>query len=148
MRAGISRTDWNKGDLPVLPFPAKLSTVDDWTVITSYPRDLTVDLLLQPRPGAKQGAIAFAIELKQRKGQWLVDSIVPEQSFGASGPSAAPKPLPKNFKGTGPKGRLSPLYFIIPGTLLGLIVLVPLSIALLALLRNRRIERQYRRDRL
>jgi hypothetical protein len=148
MRAGIERTDWDKGELPVLPFRANLASVDDWTVINSYPGDLTVDLQLQPRKGAKRGAIAFAIELKKRRGQWLIDSMVPEQSFGASGPTAAPKPLPKDLKVSQPKGRLSPLYFIIPGTLLGLIVLVPLSIALLAFVRNRRIEQRYRRDRL
>jgi hypothetical protein len=148
MRAGIARTDWDNGELPVLPFPANLSSVDDWTVITSYPGDLTVDLMLQPRAGAQRGPIAFAIELKRREGRWLVDSMVPEQAFGPSGPSAAPKPLPKNFKGKEPKARLSPLYFIIPGAVLGLIVLVPLSVALLGLLRARRIEQRYRRDRL
>ena len=147
MRAGIARADWDKGDLPVLPFPANISSADDWTVITSYPGDLTVDLLLQPRAGAKRGPIAFAIELKQRRGRWLVDSMVPEQSFGPSGPTAAPKPLPKNFKGKEPKARLSPLYLIVPGALLGLIVLVPLSIALRGFVRARRIERRYRRDR-
>jgi hypothetical protein len=148
MRGGIKRTDWDNGDLPVLPFRANLGSVDDWTVINSYPGDLTVDLLLQPRAGSKTGPIAFAVELKQRKGRWLVDSMVPEQAFGPSGPTAAPKPLPKNFKGEEPKARLSPLYFIIPGALLGLIVLVPLSIALLGVVRARRIERRYRRDRL
>ncbi len=144
MRAGIKRTDWNQGDLPVLPFPANLASVDDWTVISSYPGDLTVDLMLQPRSHAKTGPIAFAIELKRREGKWLVDSMVPEQAFGPSG-AAAPKPLPKNFKGEGPKGKLSPLYFVIPGILLGLVILVPLGFALLSFLRTRRIERAYKR---
>jgi hypothetical protein len=144
MRSGIARTDWNKGDLPVLPFQANLASVDDWTVITSYPGDLTVDMMLQPRAGAKMGPIAFAVELKKREGRWLVDSMVPEQAFGPSA-TAAPKPLPPNFKGKEPKARLSPLYFIVPGALLGLVVLVPLSIALFHLVRTRRIERRYRR---
>jgi hypothetical protein len=142
MRSGIARTDWDKGDLPVLPFPANVESADDWTVISSYPGDLTVDLMLQPRAGAKTGPIAFAIELKKREGRWLVDSMVPEQAFGPS--AAAKKPLPAGFKGKEPKARLSPLYFIIPGALLGLIVLVPLSVALLAFVRTRRIERRYR----
>jgi hypothetical protein len=145
MRTGITRSDWNRGDLPVHPFPAQIPAVPDWTVITSYPGDLTVDLVLQPRAGSKIGAIAFAVELKRRGGQWLVDSMVPEQAFGASGPS--PKPLPPGFKGKEPKARLSPLYFLIPGVLLGLVVLVPLSFALLQFWRTRQIERRYRHDR-
>jgi hypothetical protein len=143
MRSGIARTDWDKGNLPVLPFPAKIESADEWTVISSYPGDLTVDLMLQPRPGAKTGPIAFAIELKKREGRWLVDSMVPEQAFGPSA-TKAPKPLPANFKGKEPKARLGPLYFIVPGVLLGLMVLVPLSVALFAFVRTRRIERRYR----
>jgi hypothetical protein len=146
MRAGISRRDWNRGELPVQPFPAKLPRVPEWNVITSYPGDLTIDLLLQPRAGSQMGPIAFAVELKRRNDRWLVDSMVPEHVFGPSGPSAAPKPLPANFKGEGPRARLGPLYLIIPGTLLGLIVLVPLLIALTHFWRTRRIERRYRRD--
>jgi hypothetical protein len=145
MRSGISRRDWNRGELPVQPFPARIPSVPGWTIITSYPGDLTIDLLLQPRPGATLGPIAFAVELKRRNDRWLIDSMVPEQSFGGAGPVA--KPLPPGFKGTGPKARLSPLYFIVPGALLGLAVLVPLLIALSHVVRTRRIERRYRRER-
>jgi hypothetical protein len=148
MRSGIARSDWDNGELPVLPYPANLSSVDDWTVISSYPRDLTVDLLLQPKPHAKQGPIAFAVELKQRRGRWLIDSMVPEQAFGPVGAAPKVKPLPKNFKGQPPKGELGPLYFIIPGALLGLIVLVPLFVVTMHFIRNRRIERRYKRGRL
>jgi hypothetical protein len=145
MRSGISRRDWNRGELPVQPFAARIPSVPDWTVITSYPGDLTVDLVLQPRPGAKTGPIAFAVELKRHGGRWLLDSMVPEQAFGASSPTT-PKPLPPGFKGTGPKARLSPFYIIVPGVLLGLAVIVPLLIALSHLVRTRRIERRYRRE--
>lgn len=146
MRSGISRRDWNRGELPVQPFPARIPAVPEWNVITSYPGDLTVDLLLQPRAGTKVGPIAFAVELKRRDGRWLVDSMAPEHVFGPSGPSVAPK-LPPNFKGQSTKARLSPLYIIIPGALLGLALIVPLLIALSHLWRTRRIERRYRRER-
>jgi hypothetical protein len=145
MRTGISRRDWNRGELPVQPFPARLPSTPSWNVITSYPGDLTVDLLLQPRPGVKTGPIAFAVELKQQSGRWLVDSMVPEHVFGPSGQAA--QPLPKNVKGQSTKARLSPLFLIIPGTLLALIVLVPLGIAVSRLVRTHRIERRYRRER-
>jgi hypothetical protein len=145
MRSGISRRDWNRGELPVQPFPASIPSVPEWNIITSYPGDLTVDLLLQPRPGAKVGPIAFAVELKRRQGRWLLDSMVTEQAFGASAPSA--KPLPPGFKGHEPKARLSPFYIIVPGALLGLALIVPMLIALSQFSRTRRIERRYRRER-
>jgi hypothetical protein len=152
MRAGISRADWNAGQLPVTPYPARIPKRPDWTVLTSFKGDLTVDLLLQPKHGAKQGPIAFAVELKRtRDGRWLIDSMAPEHVFApAEPPSAAqkaPKPLPKNFKPQYARGRLSPLWFVIPGALLGLIVLVPLLIVLLTWRRNRAIERRYRQER-
>lgn len=145
MRSGISRRDWNRGNLPVQPFPAQIPSVPEWNVITSYPGDLTVDLLLQPRPGAKTGPIAFAVELKRRDGHWLIDSMVPEHAFGPSG--SIPKPLPPGVKGKEPKAPLGPLYIVIPIALLGLVVLVPLLIALTHFWRTQRIERRYRRER-
>ena len=152
MRAGVSRADWNDGQLPVTPYPARIAKRPEWSVLTSFKGDLTVDLLLQPKTGAKQGPIAFAVELKQaRDGRWLIDSMAPEHVFApAEPPSAAqkaPKPLPKNFKPEYARGRLSPLWFVIPGAVLGLIILVPLLIALLAWRRNRAIERRYRQER-
>lgn len=152
MRAGVSRADWNAGQLPVTPYPARTAKRPEWTVITSFKNDLTVDLLLQPKPGAKAGPIAFAVELKRsRDGRWLIDSMAPEQVFApVEPPSAAQKatkPLPKNFKPQYAKGRLSPLWFAIPGALLGLIVLVPLLVVVLSWRRNRAIERRYRQER-
>jgi hypothetical protein len=152
MRSGVSRADWNAGQIPVTPYPARIPKRPDWTVLSSFEGDLTIDLLLQPKQGAKQGPIAFAVELKRsRDGRWLIDSMAPEHVFApAEPPSAAqkaPKPLPKNFKPAYARGRLSPLWFVIPGALLGLIVLVPLLVLLLSWRRNRAIERRYRRER-
>ena len=69
----------------------------------------------------------------------------PEQKAKPAKPSKGPQPLPKPEY---PHGKLSPLWFAIPGTLLGLAVLVPLLIALLSWRRSRAIERRYRDDRL
>jgi len=149
VRNGISQRDWNKGEVPVNPFPAAISERPDWRVLTSYPGDLTIDLTLQPRPGAKTGAIAFAVEFKRmRDGRWLVDSMVPEHVFGPSTPpSATPARTPVTGNAKGLHGRLSPLWFIIPGGLLGLVLLVPLLFALNSWRRSRAIERRFRQER-
>ena len=150
MRSGISREDWNRGELPVTPYPAHLPKPDDWTVTTSYAGDLTVDLLLQPRAGVRRGPIAFSIEMKRaRDGRWLVDSMAPEQVFSPveAAPQKGAKSQPKGAAPSYPHGRLSPLWFVFPGGLLGLVILVPLSILLLSWRRSRAIERAYRRER-
>jgi hypothetical protein len=150
MRTGISRDAWNRGELPVTPYPAHLPKRLDWTVTTSYKGDLTLDLLLQPREGVRRGPIAFSVELKRaRDGRWLVDSMAPEQVFSPveAAPSKGTKPQPKSAAPAYSHGRLSPLWFAIPGALLGLVILVPLSILLLSWRRSRAIERRYRRER-
>lgn len=148
MRSVVTRKEWNGGALPVAPFPAQISDDPTWRVLTSYRGDLTIDLVLQPRPDSGQGPIAFAVELKKNKeGRWLVDSMVPEHIFGPSAPpSATPRPVTVP-NGKDLRGVLSPLWFILPALLLGLAVLVPTLIALNVWRRHRAIERRYRRER-
>jgi hypothetical protein len=148
MRSGVKRTQWNAGELPVLPFPAHIPDEPSWNVLSSYPGDLSIDLLLQPRRGSRRGPIAFAVELKQEKkgGRWLVDSMIPEQAFAPTAPAETKKPV-NVANGRGPKGALSPKWFIVPGVLLALIALVPILILLNTWRRNRAIERRYRAER-
>jgi hypothetical protein len=84
MRSGVNRKQWNAGELPVLPYPATIADDPTWNVLTSYPGDVTIDVVLQPRRGANRGPIAFAVELKKAKQRWLVDSMIPEQGFAPS----------------------------------------------------------------
>ena len=88
MRSSGTRKQWNAGELPVLPYPAQISDHPTWNVLTAFPGDVTIDLLLQPRRTSKRGPIAFAVELKrkERGGRWLVDSMIPEQGFAPSEP--------------------------------------------------------------
>lgn len=88
LRAAATRRQWQAGDIPVLPYPADLRTVQP-TVSYVYPRRVGLDLVLQPRPGAHAGGMAFAVEVKRVGPRWLVDSIAPVQGFG--GPSDGSK---------------------------------------------------------
>jgi hypothetical protein len=146
MRSGVTRKQWNGGELPVFPYPATIPDNPTWNVLTSYPGDVTVDLLLQPRRGAKRGPIAFAVELKRAKGRWLVDSMIPEQGFaptpsgGTSANGGEEEPVSSRASG-------NRWLFIIPGALLALIVLVPLVFLLNNWRKQRAIERRYRAER-
>jgi hypothetical protein len=148
MRSAVSRKEWNSGELPVLPFPAKIEDNPTWNVLTSYPGDVTIDLLLQPRRGVNRGAIAFAVELKKARGRWLVDSMIPEQGFA---------PAPSGGKGAKsaageedtvkPRDSGNPWLYFVPGTLLALIVILPTAFLLNNWRKNRAIERRYRAER-
>jgi len=147
MRSGVERKDWNAGVLPVQPYPATIPDNPTWNVLTSYPGDVTIDLFLQPRHGVRRGPIAFAVELKKAKQRWLVDSMIPEQSF-APAPSGG-----KSANGGGQEAQVSARasgnrwLFIVPGSLLALIVIVPLVFLLNNWRKQRAIERRYRAER-
>jgi hypothetical protein len=152
MRVGTTRSQWRRGELPVFPYPAIPAQAKSWTVVSSYADDLTVDLVLQPPRGSKRGPVEFNAELKRvgqgSKRRWLVDSFLVIRTYPSaaeSGKKAAPKALPPNYKPKYPKGRLSPLWFVVPGVILGLIVLIPLGIAVVNWRRGVRAERAYRR---
>jgi hypothetical protein len=147
MRSGVTRKQWNKGELPVFPFPARIPDKPSWTVLNSYPGDVTIDLLLQSRSTSKRGSIAFAVNLlKTKHGAWLVDSMIPEQSFEASTPPGKAAKQATVANGEQPKGKLSTLWFIVPGVLLALIALVPVLFLLNTWRRNRAINRRYRAE--
>jgi hypothetical protein len=150
MRRSATRTQWKRGDIPVYPYPA--SERRDWTLNFSYPRQVSLDLFVQPKKGADVGPIAFTVELRRGKGRhWLVDSFFPTAMFpkveDGGQPLAQPDMSPANVKGTSQTGkaRVSPLFFLIPFVLLGLVLLIPVVIFVSGKLREARAERLYAR---
>jgi hypothetical protein len=148
LRAGQTRAEWRRGDLPVYPFPAKVDEATGWYVVESFENDLLVTLLMHARPGTKRGAIAYQVELKRvptgGDRRWLVDAFIPERVYtppSAEKPDRTATPQPSSV----PTARLSGWWFIVPGALLSLIVLVPLSVALVHWRRGVRADKAYRR---
>jgi hypothetical protein len=153
MKAGSTRADWARGDLPVFPYPAIPAQARSWTVVSSVKDDLVADLVLQPPKGSKRGPVEFNVELKRvgagRSRRWLVDSFIAIRTYDTSAASKPKpvKPVPANAKPNYPKGRLSPAWFLVPGVLLGLIVLLPVGFAIVNWRRGVRAERAYRAGR-
>jgi hypothetical protein len=155
MRSAVTHEEWNSGKLPVLPFPAKIADQPTWNILTSYPNDVTIDLLLQPKRGSNRGPIAFAVELKKKKAgaRWLVDSMIPEQGFEAS--PAPAKSGGKTKTGGGSAQAAPPVsthngnnwLYVVPGALLALIILVPAFVLANNWRKHRAIERRYRAER-
>ena len=74
-----------------------------------------------------------------------MDSFVPERVYTpptAERPSRQATPQPSSV----PSARLSSWWFIVPGVLLSLIVLVPVTILVVGWRRNVRAEKAYRRS--
>src|SRR3954454_2435206 len=82
-RSGTSPQEWSRGQLPVFPYETRNRSFHTWTVNYSYPRELSVEILLHPAPKEALGSIAYTAVLKETKGRWLVDSFVPAATFAA-----------------------------------------------------------------
>jgi hypothetical protein len=154
MKAGSTKADWARGDVPVFPYPAIPAQARSWTVISSVKNDLVADLVFQPPKGSKRGPVEFNVELKAVGAggarRWLVDSFIAIRTYDTSGsskPKKSPRPAPAIVKPHYPKGRLSPAWFLVPGVLLGLLILVPVGIAVVNWRRGVRAERAYRAGR-
>jgi hypothetical protein len=148
LKAGQTRAEWRRGDLPVYPFPAKVGEATGWYVVESFEDDLLLTLVMHARPGTKRGAIAYQVELKRlgtgRNRRWLVDAFIPERVYTpASNEKSARGATPQ--PSSVPSARLSRWWFIVPGLLLSLIVLVPLTVLVVGWRRGVRAERAYRR---
>src|SRR5215210_6229576 len=46
-RAGVTRREWNRGVIPIHPFDAREERHYGWVLRSSFPREISVDVLLQ-----------------------------------------------------------------------------------------------------
>jgi hypothetical protein len=157
LREGMSRSEWALGEIPIYPYPAR-HEVEISRYVGSFRNDVLLDVLLQPRPGAKAGPVAFEVELKAvgsgARRHWLVDSFVPSAAFAPASaqpakPAAPAKPkIQTTARGPGyGAGHLSTRWFLVPVLILALILLVPLGLAVRSWLVGRRAAREYARER-
>ena len=150
-RGDTTRAQWATGDTPVYRYPAEPGSAGAPQVVGSFPNDVLVNLLLQPRPGANAGPILFSIELKRQHSRWLVDGFSPLEVYSApdtAPKTAAPKPAPSKKATPKPDsgfdhGRLSTAWFLLPVGIFLLIVLIPLGLGIKSWRDNRRAERAY-----
>ena len=136
LKAGQSRADWKTGDIPVYPFRTRLHRFAAWRLNYSFPREVSLELLLPPE-NRKLGPIAFTAVLERSGDRWLVDSFIPAATFSAPGaapritaqPDLAPNP---SYEPTA--SRLSAGWLLLP---LGLLLSIPLLAPVLMFLRGR-----------
>lgn len=84
MKVGTSRADWLRGDLPVVPYPAKAFRAAGYTLKYQYEGILGYDVLVLPKETAaaqQAGQQVYACELHDVRGSWLVDSCYPRKTL-------------------------------------------------------------------
>lgn len=145
LRAGFTRREWAKGDIPVVPYPVARA---GWKLNYSYQNAVGVHVLLYPKRGSGLRPALFLAELTPvgsgKRRRWLVSSWVPA---GAQPPRAAERAgvggVGRPAANVGGRSALGAAWLAVPLGLLALIVLVPLAVGVRGWYHSRRALRAY-----
>jgi hypothetical protein len=85
IRAGLTRAEWMRGNIPVVPYPIKSLELAPFKIDYSYRDDALLEIALLPKESAKIKPQIFFLELKRIAGpsgtrHWVVDDWVPRSS--------------------------------------------------------------------
>jgi hypothetical protein len=155
MRQGLTRRQWERGDIPVQPFPAAALAGADWRLRYRFERTLGIDVMVQPKAGSGAPVAVYAVEVSAPGSgaprRFLVDSWVPQATLGAASGAAPPARTPAAEAQGGvdvyDEGRLGAEWFLVPGGILLVLVGTLGAFGIRSVLRSRRIEREYRSGR-
>ena len=150
LRQGLTRKEWDSGNIPVTPFNAEAVAEIKYDLDFSGADFVFLNIAIVPKPTSNVDGQAFDIGLL-RQGEpadhkWLVDYWVPTgPGVAVNGPrarAAAQQALSQ------PKSRISVAWIFVPAGLL-LVVIFGLPIAIFGRqrLRSRRALRAYLRER-
>ncbi len=141
---GLSRKQWARGNIPVVPYPPELVSSIRWKLDYSYEHVVGLKLAFLPPATARARAQVFDIELTERGAgshrRWLVDSWTP-----AGGPYTVSVPRGAPAAASSPsKARLGRAWLLVPLALIGgTIVLVPAWLFGMSWMRARRARRAF-----
>jgi hypothetical protein len=162
LKEGVTKRQWNRGDLPVVPYPALHKGLGQWDYVEySYRDSVGLEVFLFPKAGSGYSALTADVELvKGHDGRWLVDYWMPKKFHGPPAVAKAGKTVrkaagkrrhtPQKAKAAPPPqaapttaARPSQAYWAIPIAILSLIVVVPLTLGIVKLRQNRKAAREY-----
>jgi hypothetical protein len=143
IRGSSTLQEWLTGGVPVYPFPARGDAVKTWTTTYVTPGDIGLDLLIQPRKGAKKLAIAWRVEMTKIRGAWKVNAFYPEATFDMqSGKVFSPQDATNNGAlAMQAQQRVSGSWLLLP---LGIGAGLLAAIAVGLVVRRRRAQSPYR----
>lgn len=150
MRGGVTRAQWDRGELPVFPYRAAALRAASWTLSRAFDDTVELEVLLQPNEGSGERRLIYYAALVRRDGRFLVDAFYPLSTVGeasaAAGSAASTsaretEAAPARRPG---EGRLNGAWLLVPVGVLSLLLLAPLVLAARAIIRSRRAARRYR----
>jgi hypothetical protein len=149
LRSGSTLAEWQGGSSPIPSYPVLEKTFHTWRTIDVGPRYVVFNLLVHAQPSSHLGSYVFSGEVVKQGNRWLVNRLytiaimnpvtkktheVGPADFVAPPPSSQ-TPNTKSTIGIG----------IVPViSILALILLIPLTFGVVALLRARRWRRMVR----
>jgi hypothetical protein len=154
LRQGLSKSEWGKGEIPVVPFPAaEVRARIDY----SYANEIGLTMLLLPPPGSRGAPATFNMDMRATgtagDRNWLVSSWTPTANTtqlpasddGATGAEAAGFPnigeAVESQRGL--DAPLSAVWIAVPLSIIGLALLVPIGLGVRSWIQNRRALREY-----
>ncbi len=173
LKEGLTREQWDKGNLPVIPYPALDKGWGNWSFVQySYAEGqkhtVGVEVFLFPKPKSGWSAMTADVEVfKNPKKHWLVDYWMPKRFHGPPAVAhttkakvsakklrerhavkAKAKTTPKTDATTATQdtARARGAWWALPIGILGLAILLPLTIGMFVWYRNRKAERAYFRS--
>lgn len=139
LRIGFTRAEWIRGDLPVFPYPADPERTA-WELDYADEVEVALNVTLVPRQGVDDPPEVFGVSLEpERRGgtrRWLVAAWYPRGSVSQPEPpaaEAAPEqpaaltPQEQEAVRRASEGQIDRVWWLIPASILGLIVLGPLT---------------------
>jgi hypothetical protein len=92
IKQGMTLREWMTGAIPVVPYPDAAVNQSPVKVDWSFPNDVSLQVLMEPKQGSKEKPQVFYIGLKKygsgAQAKWLVDYWAPY----------APPPVPQNIQ--------------------------------------------------
>ena len=153
LRSQATKADWQRGEIPIYPYPALGEKFHGWTINYSQRNHLNVDLLVMPsRNRATLGPVALTLDLRKIHKRWLVDGIFPIATFapippqGNRGPVVSTYDLVPAAAGSAPTGarsRLSYAYFFLPAAIIGGGIAFVIGFFVWRTVRDRRAHKRY-----
>src|SRR3954447_6204775 len=122
LRGGMTRSEWAKGDNPVVPFPAV--GIATWAVAYSYPNDAGLDIALVAKPGSDTIGKTFRIELQRsaRSAPWRAVSWLPDRGSGGGNVKSIAKRQSEVAAAQARGPRLGSWWLAFPAGLLSLVL--------------------------
>lgn len=81
LKGGITRAQWQKGNIPVTFYPAVDASTAQFFINVSQPKYLLLEVLLKAKKSAHLKPQAFKIGMSPAHGKWIVTAFSPESSF-------------------------------------------------------------------